>query len=112
MACRQALFKRYYFLPDNIPKNIPTMDNTSIRVADDFDLASIKSPADIKRLTVDELQVLADRLRVPLTEKLGRHGGHVGPNLGFMEATIALHYVFDAPRRQTRVRRIASDLPP
>ena len=60
MACRQALFKRYYFLPDNIPKNIPTMDNTSIRVADDFDLASIKSPADIKRLTVDELQVLAD----------------------------------------------------
>lgn len=97
MACRQALFKRYYFLPDNIPKNIPTMDNTSIRVADDFDLASIKSPADIKRLTVDELQVLADRLRVPLTEKLGRHGGHVGPNLGFMEATIALHYVFDAP---------------
>lgn len=73
------------------------MDNTSIRVADNFDLASIKSPADIKRLTVDELQLLADRLRVPLTEKLGRHGGHVGPNLGFMEATIALHYVFDAP---------------
>ena len=73
------------------------MDNTSIRVADNFDLASIKSPADIKRLTVDELQLLADRLRVPLTEKLGRHGGHVRPNLGFMEATIALHYVFDAP---------------
>ena len=97
MARRQALFKRYHFLPDNIPQNIPTMDNTSIRVADNFDLASIKSPADIKRLTVDELQVLADRLRVPLTEKLGRHGGHVGPNLGFMEATIALHYVFDAP---------------
>lgn len=73
------------------------MDNNTTRMADMFDLASIKSPADLKGMSADELQVLADRLRVPLTEKLAHHGGHVGPNLGFMEATIALHYVFDAP---------------
>lgn len=57
----------------------------------------IKSPADIKKLPVSELKDLSDQLRKILLEKLSRHGGHVGPNLGFLEATVALHYVFNAP---------------
>lgn len=62
-----------------------------------IDLKKIKSPADIKGFTLDELTELCGALRKPLLEKLARHGGHVGPNLGFLEATVALHYVFDAP---------------
>lgn len=62
-----------------------------------MELKDIKSPADIKKLTVDELTPLADQLRVALLKKLADHGGHIGPNLGFLEATVALHYVFDAP---------------
>lgn len=61
------------------------------------DLAQIKSPADIKKLDTEALYTLAARLRAVLTRKLTAHGGHVGPNLGFLEPTIALHYVFDAP---------------
>lgn len=62
-----------------------------------IDLKNIKSPADIKALPEAELPKLADSLRGVLLEKLSRHGGHVGPNLGFVEATIALHYVFNSP---------------
>lgn len=61
------------------------------------DLLSIKSPADIKVLDTEALYDLAARLRAVLTRKLAAHGGHVGPNLGFLEPTIALHYVFDTP---------------
>lgn len=58
---------------------------------------NIKSPQDVKRLTTDQLHVLADEVRQALLAKLSAHGGHVGPNLGMVEATIALHYVFDSP---------------
>lgn len=63
-----------------------------------IDLNSIHSPADIKGMSMDELTELCAALREVLLTKLGAHGGHVGPNLGFLEATVALHYVFDAPK--------------
>lgn len=62
-----------------------------------IDINDIHSPADIKGLTVDELEQLAEDLRTVLLKKLSAHGGHAGPNLGFLEATIALHYVFNSP---------------
>ena len=62
-----------------------------------MNLKDIKSPADIKGKSVPELANLAAQMRMALLEKLSRHGGHVGPNLGFVEATIALHYVFNSP---------------
>lgn len=63
----------------------------------EIDLKSIKSPEDIKKFNRDELELLCGALRAPLIRKLGAHGGHVGPNLGVVEATVALHYVFNAP---------------
>lgn len=63
-----------------------------------IDLSKIQSPADIKGMDFDTLQLLSDELRVPLIKKLAAHGGHAGPNLGVVEATVALHYVFDAPK--------------
>lgn len=62
-----------------------------------MNIADIHSPADLKGKSIDELTQIASDLRKALVTKLARHGGHVGPNLGFLEATIALHYVFDAP---------------
>ena len=62
-----------------------------------MDLKDLKSPADIRGLSIEELRHLADELRSALLTKLSRHGGHVGPNLGMVEATIALHYVFNTP---------------
>ena len=60
-------------------------------------LENINGPADIKKLQISELQTLADETRHYLIEKLSNHGGHVGPNLGMVEATVALHYVFNSP---------------
>ena len=60
-------------------------------------LNKINSPADVKKLSVAELPVLAVEMRSALIQKLGVHGGHSGPNLGFVEATVALHYVFNSP---------------
>ncbi|MCM1077387.1 MAG: 1-deoxy-D-xylulose-5-phosphate synthase [Bacteroides sp.] len=62
-----------------------------------MDLKSLHSPSDIKSLSLDELKDLSEELRANLMKKLSAHGGHVGPNLGVVEATVALHYVFDAP---------------
>lgn len=64
---------------------------------EDINLQSIKSPAEIRTLTTDKLSLLADKLREKLLDKLSAHGGHVGPNLGMVEAVLALHYVFDTP---------------
>ena len=61
-------------------------------------IESIQSPADVKRLTLEEMQELAVEIRTLLIEKVSRHGGHCGPNLGMVEATIAMHYVFDSPK--------------
>ena len=62
-----------------------------------IDLTAIHSPADIRRMDMNQLKALAASLRRPLLDKLSAHGGHVGPNLGMVEAIIALHYVFDTP---------------
>ena len=64
----------------------------------EINLKKIHSPADIKRLSLDQLYTLSGELRAALMRKLAAHGGHVGPNLGVVEATVALHYVFDAPK--------------
>jgi len=61
-------------------------------------LSKVHSPADIKQMDITELRRLADEMRATLIHKLSVHGGHVGPNLGMVEAIIALHYVFDAPK--------------
>lgn len=61
------------------------------------DLNKINSPADIKNMSIDQLTALAAEMRSALIRKLSAHGGHVGPNLGMIEATIALHYVFNMP---------------
>ena len=61
-------------------------------------LENIKSPADVKRLDAGQLETLANEARTALIQKLSVHGGHVGPNLGMVEATVALHYVFDSPK--------------
>ena len=65
-----------------------------------MDILNIKSPEDIRSLSIDELNELAAKLREILLDKLSAHGGHIGPNLGMVEATIALHYVFDTPNDQ------------
>lgn len=65
---------------------------------EDIDLNSIKAPSDIRKMNIGELTQLAAEMRGKLMEKLSAHGGHVGPNLGMVEAVIALHYVFDTPK--------------
>ena len=60
-------------------------------------LEHIHSPQDIKGLNIKQLQTLAGEIREGILNRVSNHGGHVGPNLGFVEATIALHYVFNAP---------------
>lgn len=62
-----------------------------------MNIADITTPADIKGKSTDELRQISADLRSALIKKLAAHGGHVGPNLGFLEPTLALHYVFDAP---------------
>ena len=61
-------------------------------------LEHISSPSDVKKLSLDELKALCGEIRGALVEKLSRHGGHCGPNFGFVEATVALHYVFESPK--------------
>ena len=60
-------------------------------------LENISGPQDLKKLTIEELQTLADETREVLLEKISSHGGHSGPNLGMVEMTVALHHVFDSP---------------
>ncbi|MCR6509352.1 1-deoxy-D-xylulose-5-phosphate synthase [Bacteroides sp. KH569_7] len=60
-------------------------------------IEKVNSPADVKKLSVGELNELSGEIRRVLLNKLSSYGGHVGPNLGMVEATIALHYVFDSP---------------
>jgi len=61
-------------------------------------LNTINSPADLKKLTLDEMGRLAAEVRNKIIETVARTGGHLAPNLGVVELTIALHYVFNAPR--------------
>lgn len=61
-------------------------------------IEKITSPAFLKGLNLEELNIVADETRQAVLNRVSKHGGHVGPNLGFVEATVALHYVFDAPK--------------
>ena len=61
-------------------------------------LENINSPADIKKLEISQLRTLADETRDALINKISKAGGHQGPNLGVVEMTVALHYVFDSPK--------------
>lgn len=61
-------------------------------------LESIQSPADIKRLNYAQLAELAEEIRVFLIQSLSKTGGHLGPNLGVVELTLAMHYVFNSPQ--------------
>ncbi|HEX7745507.1 MAG TPA: 1-deoxy-D-xylulose-5-phosphate synthase [Micromonosporaceae bacterium] len=60
-------------------------------------LDSVNRPADLDRLTGDQLRLLAAEIRAFLVETVCRQGGHLGPNLGVVELTIALHRVFRSP---------------
>lgn len=60
-------------------------------------LEGLTSPADIKSLSKSELRALADEIRQLLISKVSATGGHLGPNLGVVELTLALHYVFNSP---------------
>ena len=61
-------------------------------------LNTINSPADLKKLSLDEMVRLAAEVRSKIIETVASTGGHLAPNLGVVELTIALHYVFNAPR--------------
>jgi 1-deoxy-D-xylulose-5-phosphate synthase len=58
-------------------------------------LASVKGPADLKKLSIEQLQQYASEMRHAICDQVARTGGHLAPNLGVVELTIALHYVFD-----------------
>jgi 1-deoxy-D-xylulose-5-phosphate synthase len=60
-------------------------------------LETINSPADVKKLSIAELTQLAEEIRARLIVGVSKTGGHIGPNLGVVELTLAMHYVFDTP---------------
>jgi 1-deoxy-D-xylulose-5-phosphate synthase len=60
-------------------------------------LETIRSPADVKKLSIAELTQLAEEIRGRLIVGVAKTGGHIGPNLGVVELTLAMHYVFDTP---------------
>lgn len=61
-------------------------------------LENINGPSDVKKLTIEEMNKLAAEMREALLKRASIHGGHFGPNFGMVEATIALHYVFESPK--------------
>lgn len=61
-------------------------------------LGTVRGPHDVKRMTGEQLDILAAEIRDFLIAKVSRTGGHVGPNLGVVELTLAMHRVFDSPR--------------
>lgn len=61
-------------------------------------LERIDGPNNVKKLSLEQMDVLAQEMREALFRKLSKHGGHFGPNFGMVEATIALHTVFDSPK--------------
>ncbi len=60
-------------------------------------LESINSPDDVKKLSLEQMNILADEIRQGILNRVNLIGGHLGPGLGVVEATIALHYVFNSP---------------
>ena len=63
-----------------------------------MELKDIKDPAFLKKLSIKELETLAEEIRVFLIENISKTGGHLASNLGVVELTIAMHYVFDSPK--------------
>lgn len=63
-----------------------------------FDLLNIKSPEFLKTLTIPELEELCNEIRKFIIDNVSKTGGHLSSNLGVVEATVALHYVFDSPK--------------
>lgn len=61
-------------------------------------IENINSPADVKKLNIMQLNVLAEEMRHALLTRASKHGGHFGPNFGMVEVIIAMHYVFDSPK--------------
>ena len=61
-------------------------------------LDMVEQPSQVRKFTVDQLHALAQEIREEMINVLAKNGGHVGPNLGVVELTIALHYVFSTPR--------------
>ncbi len=61
-------------------------------------IENINGPEDVRKLSVDQMHVLAQEMRDALLKRASIHGGHFGPNFGMVEATIALHYVFNSPK--------------
>ena len=61
-------------------------------------LESIRTPQDLRRVPPEELPALAEEIRAFLVDRVARTGGHLGPNLGVVELTLALHRAFDSPR--------------
>ena len=60
-------------------------------------IEKINFPADLKKLSFEELDVLAEEIRTLLIQVVSKNGGHLASNLGVVELTLALHYVFNAP---------------
>ena len=60
-------------------------------------LNSVNTPKDLKKLSLEQLNTLADEMRDLIIKKVNTTGGHMGPNLGILETTIAFHYVFNSP---------------
>ena len=60
-------------------------------------LDNINSPADLKKLDINGLKNVAEEIRQAILNRDSKVGGHVGPNLGIVETTIAMHYVFNSP---------------
>ena len=61
-------------------------------------LDMVDHPAHVKKLTLKQLEKLAEELREELIHGLAKHGGHLGPNLGVVELTLAMHRVFETPK--------------
>lgn len=61
-------------------------------------LEKINSPLDVKKLSLPQMNTLAQEMREAIIKKVNATGGHFGPNLGIVEATIAFHYVFNSPQ--------------
>src|SRR5689334_12232699 len=61
-------------------------------------LERVENPLQVKKLTLDQLQILAEEIRQELITVLAKNGGHLGPNLGVVELTLALHFVFNTPK--------------
>ena len=61
-------------------------------------LKGIKSPKELKKLSIDQLEILSEELRNELIDVVSKTGGHLGAGLGVIEMTVALHYVFNSPK--------------